>query len=207
MSSRGAPSRRISRLPCTGPAPPNAHSVKSDGASPRSTDITFSAPTMLLSTISTMPRAASSSDTPSGAATSRRMAASRLCAMQRNLAIEQVRRHTAEHQVGVGHRRAAPTLAIGRGPRISTGTFRPDRQRTFRAHRRNRAAACADGMNINDRQRQRKFSDAARRGRDGLAIADQRHVGARAAHVDGDEVVVSGNAPDVRRPPRAGRRP
>ena len=60
------PSSSASAQPCSGPAPPNGTSVKSRGSWPRSTETTRSAPTMLLSTMARMPRAASSRPRPSG---------------------------------------------------------------------------------------------------------------------------------------------
>ena len=129
-----------------------------------------------------------------------------LGAMQRDLAVEQMRRHAAEHEVRIRHRRAAPALAIGRRARIGAGAFRPDRQRAFRPHRRDRAAARADGVNVDNWQSQRKLADAARRRRDRLAIADQRHVRTGATHIDRDEVVISGDAPYVSRATRTCRR-
>ena len=71
------------------PAPPNATSVKSRGSWPRSTETTRSAPTMLLSTIARMPRAASSIDRPSGSATFR-IAARRLRGIERHAPAEQL---------------------------------------------------------------------------------------------------------------------
>jgi hypothetical protein len=119
-------------------------------------------------------------------------------AVKRNLAIEQMRRDAAQHKVGVGDGRARPALAIGRRAGVSTGALRPDTNGAVVCDTGNRAATGTDGMDVDDRQCQRVVADPAGRGGRGLAVTDQGHIGAGAPHVDGQDIVVPGEAAQMR---------
>ena len=67
--TRGIPSARASRQPCTGPEPPKATSVRSRGSRPRSIETTRVASSMFVFTIAWTPHAASASGSPRGRAT------------------------------------------------------------------------------------------------------------------------------------------
>ena len=67
ITTVGMSSSSASRHACSGPAPPKATSAKRRGSWPRPTDTVRMARAMELSTISTMPAAASSTPRPSGA--------------------------------------------------------------------------------------------------------------------------------------------
>ena len=95
-----------------------------------------------------------------------------------------------EHQVGVGHggRGSAPPVA-GR-PRIGAGATRADVQHATRVDVGDRATARADARDVETVQGDPMTGDPPV-GRDrGLALDDERHVGARTAHVEGDEIAV-----------------
>ena len=131
------PSSRASAPPCSGPAPPNGSSEKSRGSCPRSTDTTRMAPTMLLSTMARMPRAAASTLMPSGSAMRWRIAVRARLDIEREAAAEQVGRQVAEREMGVRDGRLDAAAAVADGARHGARALRPDDQRA-RCRRRAR---------------------------------------------------------------------
>ena len=94
----------------------------------------------------------------------------------------------AEHDERVGERGLRPAPAVARGTRVGARRPRADPDRTHRVHPRERAAAGADGVDVDHRQRspvpeQRPAGPAQR-----LAARDERDVERRAAEVAGDHV-------------------
>ncbi len=95
----------------------------------------------------------------------------------------------AEDQICVRHRRPGAATAIAGGAGIRSGRFGADPQRAAGVEPDDRAAACTDRVDV----------DALRAGGDApfhldrvaavrLAVADQAHVQAGAAHVDGADI-------------------
>ena len=103
----------------------------------------------------------------------------------------------AEQQVGVGHRRLGPAEAVGGGPGLRARAPRPDLQQTDLVHLRDAAAAGADLDQLDRRDADGKpaaLEEAllARRleviRRQRLSAVDERELGGRAAHVEGEQV-------------------
>ena len=94
----------------------------------------------------------------------------------------------AEDDVGVGHRRAVAAFAIAGRAGIGAGALGPDVQDSARIDRRDRAAAGAQRVDVEARQRDLGHAHRLFAGERGLAALEQRDVGAGAAHVEGDEV-------------------
>ena len=65
----------------------------------------------------------------------------------------------AEEQVGVGHRRLLAAAAVGGRARVGARRARPDAQRAARVGPRDRAAAGADGVDVDHRQLDRHAGD------------------------------------------------
>ena len=112
----------------------------------------------------------------------------------------------SEHQVGVGHGRRGPAPCVAGRPRVGAGAARTDVQHAARVDMGDGAAARADARDVQTVQGDPMSGDAPVGGNGRLALHDERHVGARAAHVEGDEVAVLENPARVaRRRDPAGR--
>ncbi len=94
----------------------------------------------------------------------------------------------AEQQVGVGHRRLLAAVAVGGGAGARARRSRPDAQRAARVAPGDRAAAGADRVDVEHRQRDRAAADLAPGGLAHLAVEDDADVAARAAHVEAQRV-------------------
>ncbi len=87
---------------------------------------------------------------------------------------------------------------IRRRPRPSPRALRPHLQRAARVQVSQAAAARADGVDVDEGQAQRQTGDGSL-GRRRRTTGAQGHVGARAAHVEGDDVAVARAARPGRR--------
>ena len=130
-------------------------------------------------------RAASVSVEPSGSPMLRgspRSAASRSSVIA---AADQLAAEAAQDQVGVGVRRLLPAAAVARGPGIGARGLRAVAQRPGSVDPRERAAAGADGEDLDAREADRVavLDGPLVRGAH-LALVDERDVRARAAHVE-----------------------
>ena len=105
----------------------------------------------------------------------------------------------AEQQVGVGHRRLLAALAVGGRAGVGARRARADAQRAARIGPGDRAAARADRVDVDHRQLDRHAGHDRLRRRARLAADHRRDVGARAAHVEGQHVLVAAGPRDVRR--------
>ncbi len=123
---------------------------------------------------------------------------------QGDLAIEQGGRDASEHQIGVGDGRPLSPLAVTRRARIGAGAFRAGPDRALFGDGGDGPAAGADGVNVDHRECERVVADPARGRERGLAVPDERNIGAGAAHVDGQEVVDAGGPSQPGRPLGAG---
>ena len=92
-------------------------------------------------------------------------------------------------------------MAVGRGPRARAGRARADPQRAARVAPGDRAAAGADGVEVEHRQRDRTAADRPAAGLAGAAVLDHADVARRAAHVEAERV---GLVRGERGPGRAG---
>ena len=91
--------------------------------------------------------------------------------------------------MGVRDGRLAAAAAVADGARHGARALRPDRSSAARVQdARDRAAARADGHDVDHGQADRPVADAAVGGEAGLAAVDQADVGGGAADVDADEV-------------------
>ena len=166
--------------------------LKSRGSRPFSTVITRIAPRMLALAMAMMPAAASSTERPSGSATSRWTAARAASASRprsrprtvsapstptTRLASETVGRHTA--------------LAVARRPGHGAGALRADLEAAAGVDAGDAAAAGADGLDVDHRRAQRVALDFLEVRAPRLPAIDRGDVAAGAAHVEGDEVAVA----------------
>ena len=104
----------------------------------------------------------------------------------------------AEHQVGVGDGHLLAALAIADRARRRAGALRPHAQHAARIDPGDRAAAGADGAQVDAGRRNRQAELDLVAGRVGdLPAGHQGHVGAGAAHVEGDQVAAAGLLAEV----------
>ena len=102
-----------------------------------------------------------------------------------------------EQEVRVGHRRPRAAAPVARRPGSAPALSGPDPQGAARVAPGDRAAARADGVQVDRRQADRaarrpsRSADAL-----GLAAVDQADVRRRAAHVERDRVLEAGRARD-----------
>ena len=118
--------------------------------------------------------------------------ASRSDYVQRNLAPNQRRRQTPEHDGGICYGRLGTTLAVTDWARIGAGALRAGFQLTVRIGPHNRAAAGTDSDYIKHRRLHGVAFDHRGRCVAGLMIFDDRNVSRRAADVDREDVAIAG---------------
>ena len=94
----------------------------------------------------------------------------------------------AEHEVGVGDRGVGPTLAVARRPRIRAGRRRSDGQPAEVVDTGDAAAAGADRVDVDRRVGRGVAADIEVDPGIGHAVEDSGHVGARATHVEGEQI-------------------
>ena len=112
----------------------------------------------------------------------------------------------AEQEVRVGDRRLHSAAPVTRRSGLRARAARPHPQRAARIAPGNRAAARADGVDVDHREGEGPPADLAgwvRRRLAHDAARDDADVARRAAHVEADEVGVAGVAGDERRGGRA----
>ena len=171
--------------------------------------------------ISTIPFAASTTSSPSGAAQRSSIARARAVDVEADLAAEEVaglsRPSTRFASVTVGSVAAAPVA--GR-PRVGARALRPDAQEAARVDPGDRAAARADLDEVDDRRPHRVAGErhaadpGARVAADvvvlrhrRLAALDQPDLRGRPAHVEGEDVRPAERLAEVRRRDHARGRP
>ena len=195
------PSSSAMSAACRPPAPPKPSSASSRGSTPRSTVITRSARTISALATRRMP-SAHSSGSSSRLSASASTACSRGVAVERDVAAERrARGQQAEHEVGVGDRRLRAAVAVAGGAGAGARRARADAQRAARVAPADRAAAGADGVDVEHRQRDRPPADLAPGRLAHRAVEDHADVARRAAHVEAQRV---GLARGRGRPGRAG---
>ena len=119
---------------------------------------------------------------------------------------ERIRTDAPEHQVGIGDGGLPATASIaGRaGPRA--GALRTDPQGPAELHPRQGAATGADGVHLQHGHQHGQPVDVRVGGQAHVAVDDQTHVAARAAHVEADHVGITQPTSHLRRADRAARR-
>ena len=187
--TRRTPSSAATQPACRPPAPPKDTSVNSRGSSPANTVRSRIASAITELATRNIPAAVANALSPSSPARTpiTRSAAARVephPPAEEELGVEQ-----AEHDVRVGHRRAARRRARrtprrARRPR-SAG---PTRSEPPRADPADRAAAGADRRDVDHRRRQRLAVEELQRRGAHLAAVHEPDVGARPAHVEGDQM-------------------
>ena len=124
-----------------------------------------------------------------------------------DLAADQRRRQAAERDRGVGDGRLGAALAVADRAGIGAGALRADLELAVGVGPGDRAAAGADGDDVEHRRLHRIALDHRGRGVHRLVVLDDRHVGRGAADVDGEDVPVAGELGHVDRAEDAGGRP
>ena len=192
------PSSSASAHACRPPAPPKATSANSRGSRPRSTEMTRSARPISALATRTTPSAVSSASRPSSEPRRLQRRLGRV-ARQRQLAAQlRAVAEVAEQDVGVGDRRLLAALAVGGRAGVGARRARADAQRAARVGPGDRAAAGADGVDVDHRQLDRDAGDHRLGRRARLAAEHGRDVRARPAHVEGQHVLVAARPRDVR---------
>ena len=141
-----------------------------------------------------MPSAVSRRGSPSRWA-SLPTAASAAAPVERHLLGQQARgAEAAEHHMGVGDRGLGAALAVGGGPGPCAGAGRADAEGPRCIDPGDRAAAGADGVDVDHRHEYGKAGDPGVAG-DGLgkaAVGHDADVGAGPADIEGDDVAAPG---------------
>ncbi len=131
----------------------------------------------------------------------------RALGVELDAAADQRRRDPPEHEVGVGDRRLVASVRIAHRPRHRAGALRPDLEMALAADPGDRAAAGADGLDVDHRDAHRERSDRAAVGDLRHARLDQAQVGGGATSVQRNQILEAGDLRDHRGAERACRRP
>src|SRR6185295_8192934 len=91
--------------------------------------------------------------------------------------------------VSVRDRDVFSAAVVRHWTRIGARAIRADLQTAHGVDARYRAAAGADSVDVEHRQRDRTHVDLTLRGDYWIALMDQRDIATRATHVEGDDVV------------------
>ena len=162
MSTRGMRSAAASSQAWSGPAPPKATSVKRRGSCPRSTEMVRMARSMFELATRITPQAAASRGRlrlpgqvlhprPGAVQVERHPPAQKVAGVQ-----------AAQHQVGVGDGDLVGLVApIADRAGVGAGALGTDAQRAARVQPGDRAAARADGVDVDDGQAQGQPGDGA----------------------------------------------
>jgi hypothetical protein len=94
----------------------------------------------------------------------------------------------AQNEVRVGDRGLGPAAPVARRPRLGARAARTHAQGAARVAPGDRAAAGADGVDVDHGQRQRPAADLAGRRLAHAAVLDDAHVARGAAHVEAQQV-------------------
>ena len=97
-------------------------------------------------------------------------------------------RNAVQNDVGVGHGRGLAAAAVGGGSRVGAGALRAYLQGTARGDESYRAAPRADAVHVYGRGLELEVPELDVAPDRRLAVAAQRDVGRRAAHVEGQDV-------------------
>ena len=125
--------------------------------------------------------------------------------IERHVAAEQAaRREPPEHEVRVGDSGLLATTAVAGRARLRARALRADLHQPVAVEPGDRAAACADRVDVERGEARRIALDPFVEGRAGRVVADQRDVRAGAAHVERDDVRDAGEPRHVDRADRAG---
>ncbi len=127
--------------------------------------------------------------------------------VKHDAAADQRRRQPAQHQIGVGDSRLSTAFAVTHRSGFGAGALRADFQMALAGDPGDRAAARADGLDIDHRHPHRKTPDHAAIGDIGLGVFDQAQIGRSAAGIEGDEIGKARDLGDHRAADGAGRRP
>ena len=187
--ARLQPSARATAAPCIGPAPPAATRVKVAGLWPRSMESRSTACSRFCSSSRITPDAAASTGKPSGLASLVSTASPRQAAVERDRAAGQRAGPQApEHELRIGDGRLLAAEAIGgrTGPRA--GALWADMQQARIVDPGDRAAARADGVDLDRRRGEVIAVDRELVGDRHLAAGHHHHVAARAADLHRDQV-------------------
>src|SRR5262245_41583251 len=112
----------------------------------------------------------------------------------------------AEEAEGVGQRRLVAAAAVAGGTRMGARTLWPDLEYMAEVHRGNAAAAGADGLDVDGVGPQRMARDLHLR-LEQRSARQHRHVGARSAGIEGDEIVDALHVAEMAATDHAGHRP
>ncbi len=178
--------------------------VKSRTSRPRLTVIWRSALAWFQAEISRTPLAHSSGEMPELAGQGDDAGAGGVD-VERDLATEQVGRDPAQGHVGVGDGDVGPALGVAERARVGACRVRADLEGALGGEPGDRAAAGADGDDVDHRDLARERPDAALGGQRGLAVDDDRDVGGGAAAVAGQDLVEARDLGDQRGAEGAGR--
>ena len=193
------PSAAACVVACTAPMPPNATRSSRRGSAPASDSTRRTASVMCASTSATTAAAVASTSRPVGrpTASSARRAASasrRRRPPQNAPASRRPSTRSASVTVGLG-----PAPSVADRPRLRAGRFGPDVQDAV-LDPRDRSAAGSDRHDVDHRQRDAvAVAPVPVAAQLGAPVADEAHVVARAAHVDGDHVAEPGRGRGARR--------
>ena len=183
------PSRSITAGDCAGPAPPNDNSAKSRGSMPRWMVICRMALAWFQLAISIMPSASCSVVMlPGSRAASAAMPVRARSTLRRDAAADQRWRDAAHDQIGVGDGRLVAAIRIAHRAGLGAGAARPDLEMALAADPGNRAAAGADGLDVDHRDAHREGADRAAVGHMRLGALDQAEIGRGAAGVQGHQI-------------------
>ena len=175
-----------------GPAPPNGSSTSPRGSIPRSIVTRRSAASISASATRTMPsaqsRAARARARPPDAATTRSAASRRRRTPPARGESSSSRPSSRFASVTVG---CSPAEPVTGRTRDRAGRGRAHPQRPARIAPGDRAAAGADGLDVERRQRQRPACDQAFGGLADVPVGDQAHVTGGAPHVQAQHVTLA----------------
>ena len=136
------------------------------------------------------PSAASSKSSLSGLAMFSWSSFFRLSLVELHSAAEEmIRVQNAGNDIGIGDRGVLAAAVVANRARVGAGAIGTDLQPSDRVDARDRAAARADGMDVEHRQRDRPQVDFSLGGDHRIALMDQRDVAASATHIESDDVV------------------
>ena len=136
----------------------------------------------------------------------RREAGTRARHIERDAAADQRRRNAAEHQIGIRDGRLAAAVRVAHRAGLGAGAPRPDLEIALAADPGDRAAAGADGLDIDHRDADRKRTDRAAVGEMRLAAFDQAEIRRGAAGVERNHIVETRDPGDDGAADGAGRR-
>jgi len=120
---------------------------------------------------------------------------------------DQRRRQPPQHEIGVGDGRLGAAVRITHRPGFGAGAARADLEMAFAGNPGDRAAAGADGFDVDHRDPDRKRADRSAIGDLRLAAFDQAQIGRGAAGIQRHQIREARDLGDDRAAERAGGRP